>query len=84
MVVKCPNMFEKLWGIKEGRGFSCFEVKFVNVMAIRVPRMVTVKAASFRPGVIVMIGVFEGKKLEVRSSPAIMLPQARRLIGLIT
>lgn len=31
-----------------------------------------------------IIGVFKGRVFEVIRSPAIMLPQARRLMGLIT
>lgn len=46
--------------------------------------MVTARAASFRGGAMDMTGVFKGVMLEVIRSPARMLPQARRLIGLIT
>lgn len=48
------------------------------------PRIVTVKAASLSRGCIVITGVFKGKILEVISRPAMMLPQASRLMGLIT
>lgn len=46
--------------------------------------IVTARAASFSRGCMDMMGVFSGEILEVINSPAIMLPQARRLIGLIT
>jgi len=45
---------------------------------------VTARAASLSSGGMVITGVFSGKILEVISRPAIMLPQASRLIGLIT
>lgn len=53
-------------------------------MAIKRPTIVTARAASFRRGGMVMIGVFVGRAFEVRISPATILPQARRLIGLMT
>jgi len=46
--------------------------------------MVTISALSFSEGCIVMMGVFRGVMLEVISRPAMMLPQASRLIGLMT
>lgn len=46
--------------------------------------IVTRRAASLSTGGMVMIGVFKGRILEVRIRPATMLPQANRLIGLIT
>lgn len=52
--------------------------------ARRRPRIVTVKAAILSGIGIVITWVFRGKMLEVISSPAIMLPQASRLIGLMT
>lgn len=55
-----------------------------NSIAIKSPIIVTIKAAIFRAIGIVIMGVLEGKKLEVIISPAIILPQASRLIGLIT
>lgn len=63
---------------------TCLLVMAVSSMATRSPAMVTIRAASFRVIGIVIIGVFEGRKLDVIISPAIMLPQASRLIGLIT
>lgn len=44
----------------------------------------TVRAASFRRGGMVMTGVFRGVILEVIKRPATMLPQARRLMGFRT
>lgn len=52
--------------------------------AIIRPRRETIRAASLREVGIVMIGVFKGIIVEVIKKPAIMLPHARRLIGLIT
>lgn len=46
--------------------------------------MVTIRAANFRRGGIDMIGVFMGTMFEVINRPATILPQANRLIGLIT
>jgi len=46
--------------------------------------IVTSRAASLSSGGIVMMGVLEGRMFDVRSRPATMLPQANRLIGLIT
>ena len=63
---------------------TCLLVKDASSRAVRRPRMVTIRALSFRLGCIVMIGVFKGVIFEVIKSPAIMLPQASRLIGLIT
>ena len=46
--------------------------------------METTRAASFRVGCMVMTGVFSGRTLFVIRKPATMLPQASRLMGLIT
>lgn len=46
--------------------------------------IVTSNALSFSAGGIVIMGVFVGRKFEVMTSPAIMLPQASRLIGFST
>lgn len=53
-------------------------------MANSRPIVVTMRAVSFRLTGMVMVGVFEAKKFDVMIRPAIMLPQASRLIGLIT
>lgn len=42
------------------------------------------RAASLMVGGMVITGVFTGSMLKVRMYPAMMLPQASRLIGLIT
>lgn len=55
-----------------------------NSMATSRPTIVTIRAAIFRAVGIVMIGVFIGGKFCVIISPAMMLPQASRLIELIT
>lgn len=63
---------------------NCFDVIVASSIATRKPVMVTMRAASFREGGMVIIGVLEGRKLEVIIRPAVMLPHASRLIGLIT
>lgn len=63
---------------------SCLLVIDASSRAVNSPRMVTMRALSFRVGCMVMIGVLIGVRLDVMSRPAIMLPQASRLIGLIT
>lgn len=45
---------------------------------------VIARAATLRAKGIVIIGVLVGRRLEVRRSPATRLPQAKRLMGLIT
>lgn len=67
-----------------GVTLNCLEVMVANSKAVKSPRIVTIRAANFRRGGIVMIGVFSGIMFEVRIKPATMLPQARRLIGLMT
>lgn len=52
--------------------------------AVRSPKMVTIRAASFSRGGIDITGVLIGVIEEVIMSPARMLPQASRLIGLMT
>jgi len=81
---KKPSMLEKWWAVKLGVGLNCLLVKEASSSAVRRPRIVTARAASLREEGIVMIGVFRGRMLDIIRSPAIMLPQARRLIGLIT
>lgn len=52
--------------------------------AISRPTMVTIRAASLSKGGMDITGVFRGIILEVIRRPAMILPQASRLIGLIT
>ena len=52
--------------------------------AVSKPRIETISAANFRRGGIDITGVFRGRILEVINKPAMMLPQASRLMGLIT
>lgn len=59
-------------------------VRDANSKAVMRPIIVTSKAASFNKGGIDIIGVFKGVILDVISRPAIILPQAKRLIGLMT
>lgn len=63
---------------------SCLAVREASSKAVSSPIMVTARAAVFRRRGIDMMGVFRGVMLEVIKRPAIMLPQASRLIGLIT
>lgn len=81
---KKPSMFEKWWGVMSGAGLNCLVVSDANSSAMISPRIETIRAASFRRGGIDMTGVLRGVMLDVRRSPARMLPQAKRLIGLIT
>lgn len=84
MAGKKPSMFEKWWGARMGAGLNCLVVREASSRAITSPRMVTVRAASFRSGGMVIIGVLNGRKFVVRSRPAIMLPHASRLRGFVT
>ena len=77
-------MFEKLCNLMVGVGLNCLAVREASSMAVKRPRIVTIRAASFSRGGIVIIGVFVGRAFEVRTRPATMLPQASRLMGLIT
>lgn len=81
---KYPSMLEKLCAIMVGVTLNCLFVREASSMAVRSPIMVTNKAASLSRGGIVIMGVFVGKKFVVIMSPATMLPQANRLMGLIT
>lgn len=67
-----------------GVGLNCLAVRAASSMAVRSPMIVTIRAASFSIGGMVIMGVFVGRVFEIRISPATMLPQASRLIGLIT
>jgi len=63
---------------------NCLLVSEASSRARSRPRMVTARAASFRRGGMDMTGVFRGTILEVINNPAMMLPQASRLMGLMT
>lgn len=65
-------------------GLNCLLVKDASSRAISSPRIVTVRAASFSRIGIDITGVFNGSMLVVIRRPAIMLPQASRLMGLMT
>lgn len=67
-----------------GVGLYCLVVRLASSSAIRRPVIVTSRAASFRRGGIVITGVLGRIMLAVINRPATMLPQASRLIGLIT
>lgn len=64
--------------------FSCLVVIVASSRAKIRPITDTARAASFNRGGMVMTGVFRGIILEVIKRPAKMLPQASRLMGLIT
>lgn len=84
IIGKKPNIFEKWWEGKIGAGLNCLAVREASSNAVKRPKMVTARAASLRNGGIDIIGVFKGVMFEVRISPARILPQAKRLMGLIT
>lgn len=62
----------------------CFAVSCASSSASSKPKRVTRRAASFRSRGMDITGVFRGIILEVSRRPAIMLPQASRLMGLST
>lgn len=67
-------MLEKLymWGF--GWVLSWVDVRLASSRAKIRPRAVTKRAESFRRGLIVMICVFVGGRLEVIIRPAMILP----------
>ena len=81
---KKPSMLEKWWVDRVGVTFICLLVSEASSRAVRSPRTVTIRALSLSEGCIVIMGVLRGVMLEVITRPAIMLPQASRLMGLIT
>lgn len=62
----------------------CLLVREASSSAVRSPIMVTMRAAALRRKGMDITGVFRGVMLKVIRRPATTLPQARRLIGLIT
>lgn len=66
-----------------GIGFSCLLVIDASSNAAKRPIIVTKSAANLAIKVIVRIGVLSGVTFKLMIKPAMMLPQARRLIGLI-
>ena len=65
-------------------GLNCLLVSEASSRAVRSPRIETARAANFNRGGMDITGVLMGRMFEVISRPAIMLPQASRLMGLIT
>jgi len=63
---------------------TCLVVIDASSRAVTSPRTVTIRALNLRVGCIVMTGVLRGTRLAVIRRPATMLPQASRLIGLMT
>lgn len=84
MAGKKPSILEKLCTFKTGVDLNCLLVNIASSMAISRPIIVTARAASFRRGGMDITGVLRGVIFEVISSPARILPHARRLSGLIT
>lgn len=84
IVGKKPSILEKWWETSRGVGLYCLLVREASSKASSSPIIVTARAASFRRGGIVITGVFRGTIFEVIRSPAMMLPHASRLIGLMT
>ena len=62
---------------------NCLLVRDASSSAIIKPKIVTIKADVFRAKGIDIIGVFDGTMLDVMTKPAMMLPHASRLIGLV-
>lgn len=81
---KNPSMLEKWWVGRLGVILNCLLVKEASSRAINTPIIVTVRAANLRMGGIDIMGVFRGVIWEVIKRPAMMLPQAKRSMGLIT
>lgn len=67
-----------------GVGLNCLAVRAASSIAVKSPMIVTARAASLSKGGMVITGVFVGRVLEVRIRPATILPQANRLMGLMT
>lgn len=55
--------------------------RVVNSSATRVPKMASRRADVFNAVGIVRVGVFTGRSVAEMVKPAMILPQARRLIG---
>lgn len=77
-------MLEKWWAEVFGLILTCLLVRVARSRAAISPAAVTISALDFRRSVIVMAGVFRGVIFEVKIKPAIRLPQASRIRGLIT
>lgn len=84
IIGKKPSMLEKWWRESFGVGLYCLLVNEASSSAVRRPMIVTARAAVLRRRGMDITGVFRGVIFEVIRSPAMMLPQANRLIGLIT
>lgn len=79
-VLKYANKFEKLWMLE---GFWVLFIIMVNSKASNRPRIVIVNAVVLMYVGIVVGGVFNGAMFSEISNPAMMLPIARRVIGLM-
>lgn len=65
-------------------GLNCLLVSDASSRAVISPRIVTSRAASLSKGGMDITGVLRGVIEEVMIRPAIILPHASRLMGLIT
>lgn len=77
-------MLEKWWVTRLGVVLNCLEVREASSRAVIRPKTVTISAVSLSKGGMDITGVLIGRILDVSRRPATMLPQASRLIGLIT
>lgn len=80
--LKNPNEVEKFMRVVCFGGVRVW-VMFESSRARMMPRVVTMMAAVFVSVGMVIGGVFVGKMKDVMSRPAVMLPRARRVIGLM-
>lgn len=79
-MLKYASELEKLWMLE---GFWVLFVIIVSSRASRRPRIVAVSAAILMCVGIVVGGVLSGMMFSEISIPAMMLPMARRVIGLM-
>lgn len=77
-------MLENANGVGLGDRVNCLEAWVANSRAMISPSAVTVRAVSLIEVGIVISGVLSGKTFDVITRPAIILPQASRLIGFKT
>lgn len=82
--MKYPRLLEKRCNGPPGRLSDCLLAKRTRCRAIRTPMIVTRRAAIFTEVGMVSTGVLGAVVAERRKRPVTMLPQASRLIGLIT
>lgn len=81
---KKPNIFEKWWRVRLGDVLSCLDVRLASSIATMRPATDTIRADSLIYVGMVITGVLGNTTLLEIKNPAIILPQAKRLMGLIT